>query len=350
MKRHHVNRIFALSVIVGVLLVVGFWIYQTQAQENEQRVVEVEIGGDDDAKGEGAISPKAVIIDDILIKGIFGVQDPTTPGVNPLNLIVLNSGVGIGTTTPLQRLHVTGRGQLDILRLSDTGGDSNFWEFTENATNDLTVTYGGEILRVTSDGNFGIGVTSPAERLQVNGAILVDNTTNTNAGAIRWTGTDFEGYDGSIWKSFTQAADGGVTSVTPGDGLVGNALLTGDVILDVGAGDGISVAGDTISATLGTSISGSELENNAVNSAKIQDGTITSADIQDNTITESDISDSFTARDADKLDGFDSTAFSRSWTDGSGNVTTQGFVGIGTTSPSSKLEIITSSQHGLLSR
>ena len=39
---------------------------------------------------------------------------------------------------------------------------------------------------------------SPVEKLTVNGAVNLGTTTNTNAGTIRWTGSDFEGYDGAI--------------------------------------------------------------------------------------------------------------------------------------------------------
>ncbi|HSX18344.1 MAG TPA: carbohydrate binding domain-containing protein [Candidatus Saccharimonadales bacterium] len=54
------------------------------------------------------------------------------------------------------------------------------------------------------NGKLGVGTSStPNETLQVNGAINIGTTTNTNAGTIRWTGTDFEGYNGSTWKSMT---------------------------------------------------------------------------------------------------------------------------------------------------
>ena len=76
MKRH-VNRIFTLSIIVGVLLVVGFWIYLTEAK-NEPRVVEVEIGDDNDAMGEGVISPNAIVVsNDVVIEGRLGVKANT---------------------------------------------------------------------------------------------------------------------------------------------------------------------------------------------------------------------------------------------------------------------------------
>ena len=52
-------------------------------------------------------------------------------------------------------------------------------------------------------GNVGIGTTGAAEKLEVNGVIRIGNTTTNNAGTIKWTGSDFQGYDGSTWKSLT---------------------------------------------------------------------------------------------------------------------------------------------------
>ena len=62
-------------------------------------------------------------------------------------------------------------------------------------------------------GNVGVGTTTPLEALDVNGGVRIGNTGSTNAGTIRWTGTDFEGYDGSSWKSLTATGGG---SLPPG--------------------------------------------------------------------------------------------------------------------------------------
>ena len=42
---------------------------------------------------------------------------------------------------------------------------------------------------------------TPVEKLEVFGALKIGTTTGTNAGTLRWTGTDFEGYTGTEWKS-----------------------------------------------------------------------------------------------------------------------------------------------------
>lgn len=57
-------------------------------------------------------------------------------------------------------------------------------------------------------GPVGINTTNPGEWLHVAGGIRIGNTINNVAGNIRYTGTDFEGYDGSLWKSFTAAGSG----------------------------------------------------------------------------------------------------------------------------------------------
>ncbi len=73
-----------------------------------------------------------------------------------------------------------------------------------NDSNDLVFeTNGTEKVRIESGGDVGIGVTNPVEKLDVNGAVRIGNTTNSNAGTMRWTGTDFEGYNGTEWKSLT---------------------------------------------------------------------------------------------------------------------------------------------------
>jgi hypothetical protein len=84
------------------------------------------------------------------------------------------------------------------------------------------------------------GVTNPAEQLEVNGAIKIGYTGQMNAGAIRWTGMDFEGYDGVDWRSFT-AGGGGLPAGTAGQTLRhdGNSWVANSNIFDEGDDVGI---------------------------------------------------------------------------------------------------------------
>ena len=54
-------------------------------------------------------------------------------------------------------------------------------------------------LRVDANSQLHIGGTSPTERLDVNGAIRIGTTANTNAGTIRYLSNVFEGYNGTAW-------------------------------------------------------------------------------------------------------------------------------------------------------
>jgi hypothetical protein len=52
-------------------------------------------------------------------------------------------------------------------------------------------------------GNVGFGTSTPGENGHFTGAIRIGTTANSVAGNVRWTGTDFEGYTGTAWKSLT---------------------------------------------------------------------------------------------------------------------------------------------------
>ena len=88
----------------------------------------------------------------------------------------------------------------------------------------------------------GIGNNNPQEMLDVSGAIKLGTTTTTNAGTIRWTGTEFQGWDGTQWITFgggiaTQLTEAqveafitnGSLDLFAGTTLNGNAILTTEV-------------------------------------------------------------------------------------------------------------------------
>jgi len=55
--------------------------------------------------------------------------------------------------------------------------------------------------------------------LSVGGGIKIGNATNPVAGTIRWTGTDFEGYNGTDWISLALGKGSGAGGDTPIPGL-----------------------------------------------------------------------------------------------------------------------------------
>ena len=112
-----------------------------------------------------------------------------------------NNLIGIGTSSPTSLLHVEGAVTGKALAIFNETGDQNILVASSSGTPKFVITHSGDV---------GIGTTSPAENLEVSGAIKIGTTSNTNAGTIRWTGTDFEGYTGSSWVSLTSGGGGGL--------------------------------------------------------------------------------------------------------------------------------------------
>lgn len=75
-----------------------------------------------------------------------------------------------------------------------------------------------------------------------NDGIVISNTATTTAGAMRWTGTDFEGYDGTTWVSLTSNGSAplleGVLAFGKYDGATPSTLnIDGATIAKNGTGD-----------------------------------------------------------------------------------------------------------------
>ncbi len=109
--------------------------------------------------------------------------------------------------------------------------------------------------------------------------------------------------DGSIITA--KLADNAITTAKIANAAVGSS----DVADNSLTATDLAANSVGISEIAGGAVATSELANNAVTSAKIQDGQVSSSDIANNTVSETDIADSFKARDADKLDGHDTSYF-----------------------------------------
>ena len=139
------------------------------------------------------------------------------------------NNIGIGTTSPSQKLHIVGNLKVDGSILSS--GNLNIINTNTSTAEHLSVTNdgigpamiikqtGSEVianfkkdntsnLTILNGGNVGIGISSGLnEKLEISGALKIgSNTSNTN-GIIAYHDGDFKGYKDGRWNSLSGQSD-----------------------------------------------------------------------------------------------------------------------------------------------
>ena len=123
-----------------------------------------------------------------------------------ISYLSFGQNVGIGTTSPVSKLHVKGTGtgtQIileenagSILRISnEPSGTGPYIGTTTNNSLSL-VTNNAVRATISSTGNVGIGTTSPQQQLSVAGGVVIDqnnNNTGTTAAMLSFGGSSGEG-------------------------------------------------------------------------------------------------------------------------------------------------------------
>jgi hypothetical protein len=100
-----------------------------------------------------------------------------------------SGNVGIGTTSPSRKLHINGGTANFVAKFESTDGVGGILVADNSTSVDLAVAAEGnnlsfynnsERMRIDSSGNLGIGTTSPSAKLHVNGSANISGTTYIN--------------------------------------------------------------------------------------------------------------------------------------------------------------------------
>ncbi len=117
---------------------------------------------------------------------------------------------GLGVASPVEKLEVTGGIKLGLASATPTAGTMQYngGLMVHNGTDWVSLNPqfnldGSNNLSNTTATNFGFGIATPVEKLEVNGGIKIGMSFGANEGTIRYGSNEFEGFDGTSWKSLT---------------------------------------------------------------------------------------------------------------------------------------------------
>jgi hypothetical protein len=266
-----------------------------------------------------------------LSAGGLAIQTKWNTGATSLALQPDGGNVGIGTTGPGSLLHLFSSNPVVRMEDSDGGygtisGNGGHLTFSADVGNAVAGTRmafevdGSEKVRIDSQGNVGIGTTTPATKLNVN------NSASTVAGVFKGSNTGAVGIGSQNGAGFLQ----GYTN----DSIV----ATADLILNPTAGNvgiGTTTPGTAFNIYGGSTyrgLTGSLLLENSIPGVQFYD-------TNDNTgsaiTSNAGVLNFYTRNSSGAFAGTDLKML----IDGSGNV------GIGTTGPSGKLEVANGNAH-----
>ena len=151
-----------------------------------------QVSGNDPSLAMGVVSYSDATLTSGTLVSTGGIAAGVSPSSNGVGTLHLRSAIG---TTPYIQFTEDGiafQGQIGF-----KSGSNDFVVQTSGATFQT----GSEKFRIKANGNVGIGNTNPSEKLVIDGAITIGNTSTAApvAGTIKFDGTNFMGWNGTQW-------------------------------------------------------------------------------------------------------------------------------------------------------
>lgn len=150
-----------------------------------------------------------------------------TVGYGQVNTVI-DTRLGIGRT-PSAKLDINSASGEDALRVRVNGG--TILRVLANKGTTIGSNPGNAPANgLYVSGNTGLGTTTATEKLQINGALRLAGDASSeapSAGTVRWNpnNSDFEGYDGTNWKSLTGTPSTNQTTYQIGDRAQGGIVF-----------------------------------------------------------------------------------------------------------------------------
>lgn len=197
------------------------------------RFLEIEVRADSgqnctNATGFTVLGPRQLLTAAPLANHAKSAFALDAPDGSPLNAVYVDNGgnVGIGTTAPTSLLHVLGAtvlentgDQADLLWLAT----ERSWVFRQEGTGAPTALKlqsvgggGNKDFIIQTDGRVGIGTTSPAAKLHVNGNLRVTGPVTSDTRLQR-----FKTIHGSTFQPRLESGDSDPVTIRYTDGIVG---------------------------------------------------------------------------------------------------------------------------------
>jgi hypothetical protein len=222
------------------------------------------------------IGAQAALTNPVTGTGTTNYVSKFTGGTTIGNSQIFDNGtnVGIGTTSPSQKLDVSGSiaisknaeyiygktssgGNVRLLGINagnvayvgaiDSGPISTIFNASTTSLSSAFYTAGTERVRIDSSGNVGIGTTSPSAKLDVVGNIGVSgNILDTTIASFKWdtSGYLYAGNFGDPQGNLAYQVDAGIASITNQDSFdtswIDNPSYNGQVL--------VATAGETVVA------------------------------------------------------------------------------------------------------